>query len=461
MSLLELATAAALVAWAVVGHRRLALGLALAGVGTLATIALAVGDRWRWQLVPLAVAAGVAVVVQLLRATGRGGEDLGRRTAAVAVTGGVALALLSGLALPVPRLSIADGTGPVGTTAFDLVDPERRSPSTTVPPDRPRSFTVQAWWPAAEPTGERLRLTDDGPGLAAAAGDFLGLPPLVLGHLAVVETAAWVDAPPATAGRLPVVVSLHGWGGFRFAQAPLLEQLAADGFLVLATEHTHGALATQPVGGGVVPIDEQLLPDGVDEATYDAAATTLEDTFRGDAATLLGALRAGDDAVPAPVRALADLDRLVVLGHSTGGGAAVWLCTTDPGCDGVLTYDPWVEPIPPDVRATPPDVPWLSVLSDPWTDDENADLLAGMVADAAAAEVVAVEGTEHRDVTVQPLLSPLAPLLGLAGDLDKQRTDEVTTALTRAFLADVLDAGPGDPAVLDTPPTEVDPRPLG
>ena len=40
-------------------------------------------------------------------------------------------------------------------------------------------------------------------------------------------------------------------------------------------------------------------------------------------------------------------------------------------------------------------------------------------------------------------------VLGLAGELPKQRVDELALALSRAFLADALDAGPGDPDLLD------------
>lgn len=446
MSPAELALVGVVVLWAVAGRRHDRIGDLLAVLAAVGAVAVVAGDRWRWQLVPLVAAAVVVAVVQVVRRR-RGGDR-----AAPGVLVAVA-AVASGLAawvLPVPSLGVPDGPA-VGTVAFDLVDEDRRSPSATVAADAPRRITVQAWWPAAEAVGERLALTDDGPALAAAAGDFLGLPPLALGHLDTIRTGAWVGAGPAPAEPLPVVLSLHGWGGFRFAQAPLLEQLAADGHLVLAIDHTHGAVAAQPVAGGVVPIDEQLLPDDAPPAEYDAASTVLEDTFRGDAATLVAALRRGESAVPQEVLVLADLDRIVVMGHSTGGGAALWWCTQDPGCDGVLTWDPWVEPVPAPVRAVPPTVPWLTVLSEDWVGDDNDELLRPMTAAAPDAAVVAIAGTEHRDVTVQPLLSPLAPLLGLAGELDKQRVDEVALWLSRDFLAATL----GGPAPTGPRPGEV------
>lgn len=464
MNGLELALVAVLLLWAVAGVVRLpaswqpTVGTVLATLAAFGTILLAVGPRWRWQLLPLAAAAGVVALVQLVRLPERTRDDLGGRSASGIVVAATVASVAVASALPVVSTPLPPGEGPVGTTAFDLVDESRRSLSTTAGPDAPRQITVQAWWPAADASGPRLALTDEPDAFAAAAGDFLGLPGVALRHLDTVRFGAHVGAPPADTGELPVIVSLHGRGSFRFAQAPLLEQLAADGHLVLAIDHTHGSLGAQPVAGGVVPFDPALLPgDDVSPADADEVSTRLEDTFRGDAATLVAALRDGAGVVPDPVLELADLDRIVVMGHSTGGGAAVWWCGEDPACDGVLTWDPWVEPLPDDVRASPTTVPWLSVLSAAWIGNDNDGVLRPMVSDAATAEVVAIEGTIHNDITAQPLLSPLAGVLGLAGDLDKQRVDEAALALSRAFLADVFDGAGGDDGLDELPPDVVRP----
>ena len=246
------------------------------------------------------------------------------------------------------------------------------------------------------------------------------------------------------------MLSIHGWGGFRFAQAPLLEQLAADGHLVLAMDHTDGALAAQPVSGGVVPLDPQLLADGAPPAVYDAAAQRLEQTFADDAAFLLQALRTGDAQIPAAILDRADLDRLVVLGHSTGGGAAALLCATQP-CDAMVQYDPWVEPVPSEVRDAGFAAPTLVLLSGEWDGNDNDQVLRPMVAASDDTLLYVFDGTEHRDVTVQPLLTPLAPTLGLAGEVPFDRVDEVVTAMTRSWLARTIGTGVGDATLADAP----------
>ncbi len=411
-----------------------------------ALLVLALGTP-RWQLVPAGLALALLVGVTVLQL---GWPDapttLPRITAVVVVLGLLSSAALAWV-LPVPELELAAGSRPVGSVAFDLVDESRTSPSGR--DDGPRLTPVQAWYPTGEGMrhGPRLQITEEPRAFAQAVSQFLGLPAFALTHLGAVHTAA-VDGARPVDESLPVILSIHGWGGFRFAQAQLLEQLAADGHLVLAMDHTHGSLAAQPVAGGVVPLDPTLLPDGVPPPVYDAAAQRLERAFADDAAFLLEALRSGDAQVPDHVRDIADLDRLVVLGHSTGGGSAAMLCAEQP-CAGMVTFDPWVEPVPVGVREDGFAAPTLVLLSGEWDGNDNDQLLRPMVAASGDARLYVLDGTTHNDVTVQAHLSPLARRLGIAGEIPPERLNQIVLSLTRSWVAATTGAGPGDPTVID------------
>ncbi len=421
-------------------------GLVLAAVGL--AVAVGVLGTPRWQLVPAGLAVALLAGLALLQL---GWPDapttLPRLTSGIALLGVATTAGLSWV-LPVPGFALEPGSPTVGSVAFDLVDPTRSDPSGR--DEGPRTTPVQAWYPTDATDGPRVRITDDPREFAAAAGGYLGLPAFALTHLDEVRTTA-IDGAAPIDGKLPVVLSIHGWGGFRHIQSPLLEQLAADGHLVLAMDHTGGALASQPVAGGVVPIDTDLLPDDVPPAVYDAAAQRLERTYADDAAFLLAALRDGDVQVPDAVLAAADLDRLVVLGHSTGGGAAALLCA-EQRCDAMVLYDPWVEPVPADVRAAGFAAPSLVLLSEAWDGNDNDQLLRPMVAASPDTLLYVFEGTTHADVTVQPRLSPLTPQMGIAGSNSIARVDEVVTAMTRSWIARTTGTGVGDPALVDDPP---------
>jgi pimeloyl-ACP methyl ester carboxylesterase len=446
---LELAIAALVVVWVAVGADRITPRWTIAAAAAVLVLATIAFGPWRWQLWPLGVAVLLIVPLSLLPVIVEGFTVPATRLIAIAAVLLTVLSALLAWVLPIPRFDLEEGSQGVGTVAFDLTDPDRASASTTVPATQPRGITVQAWFPSTD-GGSRLRATEAGPGFGDAVGGFLGLPGFALRHLDEVRTGAIVGAKPSSDTPLPVIVSLHGWGGFRLAQAPLLEQLAADGHLVLSIDHTHGSIASQPVSGGVIPLDPQLLPNNPpSQAAYDAASTTLERMFADDAQLLVDALRDASSQVPAEVLALADLDRMIVLGHSTGGGAALWFCAEDAGCRGVVAYDAWVEPLPPAVRASGPGIPWLEIGSGEWQRNANHTLIDGMVASLDDVTAVTIEGTLHRDFTVQPALSPLSKLLGLRGELEWDRTQAITLELTRAFIAGQLGSGPGDPMLLD------------
>lgn len=402
----------------------------------------------RWQLVPGGLAVALLAGVALLQVTWPDAPVTLPRVTAVVGLLGVGTSALLAWVLPVPRLTLEPGSSPVGSVAFDLVDESRTSPSGR--DAGPRLTPVQAWFPTDDGAGAPVEITDEPRPFAAAVSQFLGLPTFTLTHLDEVRTTARAGARPVD-GKLPVVVSLHGWGGFRFAQAPLLEQLASDGHLVLAMDHTYGALASQPASGGVIPLDPDLLPSDVPPQVYDAAAVLLERTFADDAAHLVAALRAGDTQIPSFVRDAADMDRLVVLGHSTGGGAAAIFCA-EVGCDAMVLYDPWVEPVPPDVRAGGFAAPTLVLYSGDWEGNENDGVLTPMVGASDDASFFVIEGTTHNDVTVQSRLSPLSRRLGIAGSVPPDRVDEIVTAMTRSWIARTTGIGPGDASLVDDPP---------
>ena len=239
-------------------------------------------------------------------------------------------------------------------------------------------------------------------------------------------------APTPEAGALPVVLYSHGWGGFRSIQSDLAESLASNGYVVAAVDHTHGAVATAFPDGTVVPIDESALPEGVTGEVYDAASERLVETFSQDLAFVLDELEAG--AVPQLAGRLA-LDAVGVVGHSTGGGAAVHLCADERRCAAVVGFDPWVEPVPDAVLGDGLDVPFLALRSEEWVGNDNDARLRRLRASSTGpAGLVAVAGTAHRDVTLLPFLSPLSSQAGLAGPTPGVRTHELTTAWTNAWL---------------------------
>jgi dienelactone hydrolase len=291
---------------------------------------------------------------------------------------------------------------------------------------------------------------DEADRFGTVAARELALPSFSLGHLGLISSHATEEvrgAAAAPASR-PLLLYSHGWRGFRSIQSTLLESLASHGYVVVAVDHSHAALATVFPDGRVVPLDPRALPQGVPPEVREDAGEELVTTFARDLESVLGQLEVG---IPAEVLATADLGRIGLIGHSTGGGAAILACSRIPGCTAVVGFDPWVEHLPDDLIGAGLDVPLLSVRSEEWVGHRNDRRLRRLHAATGAPEgLVALADVEHRDFTLLPMLSPLAAQMGFSGPVPGEVTHATVEDWTRRFLDHHLTGRGADP--LSAPP---------
>jgi hypothetical protein len=397
----------------------------------------------RWQLIPLyglflGLLIGDVIFVER-------NIDWTRRIArGVFGIAGVLLASLFGFLLPVPELPIPSGPSDIGTFTVELVDVEREEVYGEAP-GGPRRLNVQVWYPADLTAGSRPGLwSDDWDVVAPAMSRNLGFPGWFLNHTRYVTSHAHSDAP-ISAGTRPVVIYSHGWTGFRTIAVNQVENLASNGYIVIAADHTYGAIATRFEDGEVVGLDPAALPDEeeVAEAVYADAAQVLVGVYADDLVSILDALDEGADGPFARVAGHADLTRIGLYGHSTGGGAAVRVCLEDDRCDAVLGMDAWVEPIPDRVLAVPASKPALYMRSDEWRGTDNDAVLRG-IADRSTEVTywLGIEGAGHNDFVVTALLSPVADRLGLKGPIPGGRIVPIIDRYLSGFFdVFLLDAG--------------------
>jgi hypothetical protein len=417
------------------------------GLLALTVIAQLQVEGYRWQMLPVyLVAIGLAIgdVVFLERRLTWPNRIL-RLTVG---TAGVVLAASVAFLLPVPELPLPSGPNTIGTTVVEVVDRDRDELYGS-DPGGPRELVVQVWYPAvedsaAEPTGIHPDWEVVGPELSRS----IGFPSWFLSHLRYAESNV-VDPVPVAPGSFPVVVYSHGWTGYRSVALNQIETLASNGYIVIAPDHTYGAVATRFPDGDVAVYDPAALPDeeAVSAETYDEAATALVGVFAADLVSVLDALDAGrgfGDLVDSM-----DLTRIGIYGHSTGGGAAVQVCLEDERCDAVLGMDPWVEPIPDPVLAISATRPAMYMRSVEWQEKENDDVLRGIAERSESITYwIGIDGTAHNDFVMTPLFSPIADDLGLRGPIPSGRIVPIINQYLLGFF-DVFLLGTG-PASIDT-----------
>lgn len=341
--------------------------------------------------------------------------------------------------LPVPVLPAPTGSWAVGSLSFPLALAGVVRPDGTA--GTGRRTMARVWYPV-DPA---LELPHDAPWLERAdvvmreLGGSHGVPGFVFSHLTLVRSHAAWRAPlaPPPEGGWPVATFAHGLGGFRSQNTFLNEELASHGFVVVALDHPGDALATTLPDGTTLPyvgLPRTTAPG------YVEAVVGMGARWTGDTLALLGTLEAllplGDLAAFAGTL---DLERVVTIGHSTGGAVAVEACHAWAGCRAVLALDPWWGPVDPARLEAGTDRPLVIVESDPelgYFAPTNADRRARfLVASEAPTLTLVLEGAAHHDLNDTVLVSPVAGRFGYSvGPVDKGAAMAATRELALAVL---------------------------
>ena len=268
---------------------------------------------------------------------------------------------------------------------------------------------------------------------------FLNYPSFFLDHLALAKTPAYLDAPIAeTSTPYPIILFSHGWDGFNAQNSGQMIQLASRGYVVAAVNHTYGAVATVFPDGKIAYNNPNALPEGVPDAEYEIAARKLVDQWAGDLSYTLDQLNIRNNDTKDSYYSKLDFNRIGVYGHSTGGGAAIQFCGTDPRCKALLGMDPFMRPVSAELLANGVTQLSFFMFSQGWSDlvdSRNNQLFNQFYPQASdSLGAITIQGTKHYDFSDLPLLSPIAPQLGLKGPLNGKRVTEIVNAYLIDFF---------------------------
>ena len=411
-------------------------------------MAVLYGFHWqleglRWQMIPLYVIA-LGLVIGDIILVERTIAPFRRIARGMFGLAGLGLASVVAFILPVPELPVPSGPSVIGTFTVELVD-EAREEIYGSTPGVARRLNAQVWYPAGDIAESQPGIwSDDWDVVAPALAKNLGFAGWFLDHTQYVVAHSYPGVPLAK-GTHPVIIYSHGWTGFRTIAINQIEMLVSNGYIVIAPDHTYGAIATRFADGEVVEADPNALPDeeAVGGVAYAEAAQQLVEAYAGDIVAILDALDAGEQGPFARMAEGADLTRIGIYGHSAGGGAAVRVCLEDERCDAVLGMDAWVKPIPDRVLALSASRPALFMRSDGWRGTDSDAVLRGIVDRSTEITYwLGIEGASHSDFVLAPLLSPLGGRLGLKGPIPPGRVIAIIDRYLLGFFdVFLLDTG--------------------
>ncbi|MGN7383013.1 alpha/beta hydrolase family protein [Paenibacillus sp. SAFN-117] len=307
---------------------------AMAAAGAIAVTLLHISTGgWRWQMVPIYIAALLALGCCF---SGRARRSSTRRRLVMAVQS-LALFVFAGVSIALPLLmpvfSFVSPNGPyaVGTTVYHWVDENRSEPYSDNPEDR-RELMVQVWYPAGQAEGKRSPYTRYPKEVAAGLGQTFSLPGFVFSHLENVVTHSHEEGKLAAGEeRFPVLLFSHGLTGFRNQNTFEVEELASHGYIVIGIDHTYDAAAT------VFPDGRAALIRFANLSGFTRLDEHIE-LWKGDIRFVLDMLErldTEDDRFAGRM----DLVRIGMFGHSYGGATAVQTLMEDERIKAAINMD--------------------------------------------------------------------------------------------------------------------------
>ncbi|MBL8100565.1 MAG: hypothetical protein JNK81_15380, partial [Anaerolineales bacterium] len=226
--------------------------------------------------------------------------------------------------------------------------------------------------------------------------------------------------------------------GFNAQNAGQALELASKGYVVIGIQHTYGAVVTVFPDGTIAPNNPNALPEDAEDPNYEEKANVLVSQWAQDMAYVLDQLSGQENEAGEFFNQSIDLDKVGVYGHSTGGGAAIQFCGIDSRCKAVLGMDPFMRPVASEIIQSGISQPAFFMFSQSWTDlseSKNNNLFNSFYPKLnEGLGVITITGTKHYDFSDLPLLSPIAPQLGLKGPLNGKRVTEIVNSYLIDFF---------------------------
>jgi predicted dienelactone hydrolase len=343
--------------------------------------------------------------------------------------------LIAAIVFPIYELPTPSGEYLIGTESF-VIEDENRFEHYGDDSTEYRRIKIQIWYPAESIEGyEQVPWLEDGTDVSRGLSKDYGFPTFMLDHMANIMSNSYLEAPISSSlPNYPVIIISHGWSGFRNLHTDYAEELASLGYIVIGIDHTYGSVATVFGENDITYKNPDALPSRETTTDFLEYANQLVYTYASDITLTIDYLESlNDNTIPSRFNGKFNLDKIGLLGHSTGAGAGAAVAINDDRIDAIIGLDPWVEPI----DATEIDkgllVPSLFLRSEMWeTGDNNINLYSIIENSAFDSTLYQIDGTTHFDFTMIYMFSPLTKYIGMSGTVE----DEYLNSILKSMISD-------------------------
>lgn len=337
---------------------------------------------------------------------------------------------------PKTEMPLPTGRFQIGTQTFEFEDASRAEIYSEEVAKRRLKY--QVWYPTDEVKGlQKVNWLSDGTlvprQLLKSAS--LPAPPFLLDQLALIESNAYANAELSQAEEsYPLIIISHGWRGFRELHTDFAEDLASHGYFVLSMDHTYGSEAVKFEDGQIAYLNREALTRMVKPAIFSEKAQQLAMTYGEDVRSMLDELENLNERFDGKL----NLEKVGLLGHSTGGAGDVYAALRDDRVKAVIGMDAWVNPLDLGELEEGLSMPALFLRSKQWAWRESKEPLDLLVKNSADAEIIEMDKTKHLDFPMIYMLSPYTSKIGLTGEMGGRESSRLQREIVLDFFDDRL-----------------------
>ena len=234
----------------------------------------------------------------------------------------------------------------------------------------------------------------------------INLPSYIFNHLNLSYLDVGVGLDPIN-GELPVVIYTHGWSGEKIFATDQLINIASQGYIVIAIDHTGLAMFTE-------------LPSGtIFNSGSTEASTKVFNVMKEMSIDIQNTLNHVEN-----LKYKINSDDVSIIGHSTGGGSAYLYCQSNK-CSTLILQDPFFVPIIEELNNIELNSKTYFIYSQDWyagNDEENSineiEVYRNFTKNKEYAEGYYMTDSAHYDFVAFGSISQLTKYTFLKGTID-------------------------------------------
>lgn len=335
---------------------------------------------------------------------------------------------------PSEDIPIPSGKYTIGTKIYDLVDQSRNEVYSDNPTEK-RKIKYQVYYPAEKTSGyKKAKWISDGTTLTRQLASNMNLPAFMLDHTAKIDSNSFVNAPVNNElDNYPAVIISHGWKGFRELHTDYAEELASNGIVAVSIDHTYGSQAVTFDDGEIAYLNKDALPRFMLPEAFNVYASVLTTTYGEDIIAVLDELN-NLNSKDQDLKNKLDLNRIGLLGHSTGGAGVVLSALRDERVKVVMGLDAWVKPLETKELKQGLKIPSLFLRSEQWSKGPNNGSLSTLLDNSKNPTLIQLDKTNHIDFSMSYMYSPLTKYIGFSGSLGGRKSSEIQREFIKKFF---------------------------